>query len=112
MNIGSVIYQKDFSTGNLTAIWNHTIDGKILSWTGLAKGNIKESYAGKYVVEYYLHDNSPAGTFDLSIIKEGSSWLLVWSINNIPLYTDIGQINGDSLIEGWIKTEEQVKQHV
>ncbi len=103
MDIGSVIYKKDFVTGDLTAVWNHAVDGTIVNGTGKARGEAGNTYVGRYSVAYFLSDHSDAGIFDLEISKEQNAIKLDWYKNGELLYTGIGQINGDRLIAGWRK---------
>ena len=53
MNLGCVIYKKEFLSGNLSADWHFEIDNKYISGTGKAIGEPGKKFEGKYIITYF-----------------------------------------------------------
>jgi len=101
VNIGCVIYKKNFEKGSLDADWHFEINRKQVNGTGKAIGNPGNSYAGEYRITYFNEKDEDIGTFDLHIKKENDFYTLNWFNNNELKYVGTGMIYNNSLIAGW-----------
>lgn len=101
MNIGSVIYKKDFSTGKLNAKWNLRTEKGFISGTGLAEGPAGSSYSGEYSIIYHNSDGSDSGPFILKISEKDGNYLLNWFRNENKVCTGLGMLHNNVLIAGW-----------
>ncbi len=105
MNIGCVIYTKNFETGQLRATWNFKYKNNISEGSGIAEGSINNFYDGQYRIIYYNNLMEKLNEYDLIITKSAEYYILDWFQNNIKKYTGIGKLNGEDLIAGWTKIE-------
>ena len=103
MNIGSVVYTKEFLTGKMTAVWNLQNGDKIVTGTGIAQGDAGATYSGTYRITYYTADKTEAGSYILKINEVFGSYYLNWYCNDILKCSGIGMLNENRLIAGWSK---------
>ena len=88
--IGVVNYQIE-PTGNvIDAVWYYSGLTSNEIGSGKAKGDTSGGFPGEYIVDYFLADGSPAGTFELAIKRAGGIYELSWSQNGGLLYVGVG----------------------
>ena len=100
-NVGSIIYEKNFQTGELKAQWNYNINDQVLSGTGIAKGISGNQFAGDYVITYYTNGLEETASYKLVISEKEGQILLQWYDNEVLAYCGIGIIKYNFLIAGW-----------
>ena len=103
LNIGCVVYKKDFKTGKLDANWHFASNEKIATGTGKANGTPGNKYSGKYVITYYTLKGIDVGTYDLIINELNNCYRLQWFQDGVLKFTGIGMLSENSLIAGWMK---------
>lgn len=101
MNIGCVIYKKDFTTGKMDADWRLATNAKIVTGTGKATGIAGNEYSGKYNITYYNSKGIDVGSYELIITDLDNSYRLEWYQDGIRKYTGIGMLSENLLISGW-----------
>lgn len=108
MNLGCVIYQKDFKSGDLSANWHFIIDNKIIGGTGEAIGKPGKKFEGKYIINYYDFEGNKSKPYNLFIKKRKNVYILEWYQEEKIKYSGIGMLHDDNfLIAGWKKMIEQ-----
>ncbi len=101
MNIGCVTYAKNRDSGELRADWRLVKHDSISKGYGIAQGDKGGQFEGIYSISYYLEDDTPTGTFELTIEKKGNSYLLYWFQNSIQTCCGVGMVEHNTLIAGW-----------
>ena len=107
MNLGCVIYKKEFLSGNLSADWHFEIDNKYISGTGKAIGEPGKKFEGKYIITYFNFVVKNSKPFDLFIIKKESIFILEWYQEEKLKCSGIGMLHDNILIAGWKNIIEQ-----
>jgi hypothetical protein len=102
-NIGCVVYNKNFISGQMTAEWCFIFDNKLMKGTGKATGGSGEKYSGKYFITYYNSKGIEAGSYNLIIKEADNFYFLQWFQDEVLKYSGIGMLSGNSLIAGWKK---------
>jgi hypothetical protein len=106
LNIGCVVYKKDFATGKMNADWRLATNGKIVTGTGKATGIAGNEYSGKYNITYYNSKGIDAGSYELTITDLDNCYSLEWHQDGILKYVGIGMISDNFLIAGWTINSE------
>jgi hypothetical protein len=109
-NVGAVIYEKNFETGGLNAVWNYFIDGQVVTGTGIAQGEAGNQMTGNYTITYYTNGTPETTSFELVISQKEDQILLEWYNKEVLSYFGIGIIKDNILTGGWSKyTDEHIK---
>ncbi len=103
MNVGTVVYKKDFETGKMEASWNYAAENKVHSGTGKATGEPGDQYSGEYIITYYDSAGENPDTNKLIIKEEQNYYLLEWFKNGKLSASGVGMLEGNSLVAGWEK---------
>ena len=103
LNIGCVVYKKDFKTGKLDSNWHFAFNDKFVTGTGKAIGSPGEKFSGKYSITYYNSKGIDVGSYDLIITESNNSYRLQWYQNGTLKCTGIGMLSENLLIAGWMK---------
>jgi hypothetical protein len=101
MNIGCVIYTKNFTTGEIVAKWSFDDGKNIMEGTGIANGMRSNDYVGDYKITYYDNDKNNIGDFDLVITKDNNSYKLKWYKDQILKFTGVALLVNSHLTGGW-----------
>ncbi|MBN1501416.1 MAG: hypothetical protein JW982_14745 [Spirochaetes bacterium] len=101
MNIGCVVYEKYFNTGELTAEWTFDSGTGIVEGTGHATGKPGNNYDGDYKITYFDTNGNSAGEYDLNITIEKNSYILKWHQNGTMKFTGIALQVDSKLMGGW-----------
>lgn len=101
MDIGCVMYAKNFTTGEIAAKWSFDDGKKIMEGTGHATGAKGNEYAGSYQITYYDNDKNNIGEFDLIITKEKNTYSLKWHNDKILKFTGVALLIDSTLAGGW-----------
>jgi hypothetical protein len=107
MNIGCVVYKKDFESGTLIADWQFIINDQQVKGTGIATGNPGKNYEGDYTIVYYDSKGNQSKKYDLEIKNAEKFYTLTWYENKILKYVGAGMIYKDVLIAGWKRNQEK-----
>lgn len=105
MNIGCVIYKKDFLSGGLQADWRFAIKGRQVKGTGLAKGDSGNAFEGNYSIVYRDNDDNVSPEYNLTIDYSSDFYLLRWYLDGVLKYSGTGMVYQDVLIAGWKSCE-------
>ena len=103
--IGVGYYRKTASPEALEATWTTALLFEKGIGTGVVKGDFSNGYGGRHTVTYYLPDGGNAGTFDLTIEKNGSAYRLTWRKDGVVVFTGLGVETTDGLAIGFTKAE-------
>jgi len=101
MNIGCVIYKKDFNDGTLKADWQFIINNQQVQGTGIAKGKPGKNYEGNYTIVYIDSEGNKSKEYDLRITIIDNIYHLKWYENNCLKYVGTGMMYEDVLVAGW-----------
>jgi hypothetical protein len=101
MNIGCVVYKKDFKTGSLSADWRLAINGRNVNGTGKATGEPGDNYSGEYVITYFNSENIDLGTYNLTISEHSNCFNLEWRQDDKLKCVGTGMLYDNCLIAGW-----------
>ena len=112
MNIGCVVYKKNFEDGSLDADWRFESQNETNFGTGKAMGNPGNNYAGKYKITYFNSHGVATGVYNLIITEEKETYKLQWFNEDRLKYSGIGMRNGEYLIASWKKITEKEKSRV
>ena len=97
-NIGFVLYTKSHTPGTLNARWNFA---NKYSGPGLATGEPKEGFAGRYHVRYFLDSGEFSDEYDLVIEKTGDFYSVSWLVEGKVAAVGVGMQIEDGLAVGW-----------
>ena len=102
MNIGGVIYKKDFISGKLSADWYLETNNKLIGGTGKAIGDPGNRYEGKYIIYYYDFKGKQSNPYELFIKRKEKTYILEWYQEDRLKCSGIGMLHdNNSLIAGW-----------
>jgi hypothetical protein len=105
MNMGCVIYEKDFQSGKMNANWRFSFANKFETGTGKAIGDPGENYSGEYAITYYNSHGIESGHYDLMITELKDCYRLEWYQGEILKCFGIGMRSANLLIAGWTKLQ-------
>jgi hypothetical protein len=99
--IGYVRYQKDFTSGTLSAIWSYYTDGQIFAGTGVGTGTQGNTFSGEYKITYYTDGSKDSSNFDLVISEKNDQFILEWFLHGILQCIGIGRVEDNIITAGW-----------
>jgi len=102
MNLGCVIYKKDFISGKLSADWHLEINSKFIGGTGKAIGEPGKKFEGKYIINYFDFEGNKSNPYELFIKRKEKVYILEWYQEGKLKCSGIGMLHdNNSLIAGW-----------
>jgi hypothetical protein len=106
-NVGTIIYEKNFETGQINAVWSYFIDGKVTSGTGIAHGGQGDQYIGNYIITYSTNGMPETSIFKVVISEKEDQIVLEWYDEEVLSYFGIGIIKDNILTGGWSKYTDE-----
>lgn len=104
MDIGVAHYRRT-SPGRLEASWYTSRLGRRVAGTGTATGEGSGDYRGQYQVTYTYSDGQVAGTWGLTIERNGDAYDLSWRRDGQVTHQGVGIETPGGLAVGWRHSE-------
>jgi hypothetical protein len=105
-DIGVVEYSKDMDNNCIRAYWFYQKGGKWSMGTGIAVGDLGDTYEGDYIVTYYDRKGIELSKYNLRITRSREFYELLWTVEGCIKFIGAGMEKDNKLFVGWKSNQE------